>query len=131
MRHIAALLIVALVTLAPLRADASCRQQVSVAEAEERIAADGALVLDVRTPHEFRGALGHIEGALLIPVDQLEEALKHLDDLRDHPLIVVCRSGNRSATASRILCRAGFGEVLDLDGGMSAWNRAGLPVVHD
>ncbi len=87
---------------------------------------DAALVLDVREPHEFNGELGHIRDARLIPMGELRA---HLDDLpRDRPIVVVCRSGGRSAQASLILEQAGFSQVANLDGGMIRWRSLGLPV---
>ncbi len=86
----------------------------------------GAFVLDVREPHEFTGELGHIKGARLLPVGELRA---HLADLpRDRPIVVVCRSGGRSAQASLILEGAGFPDVANLAGGMIRWRSLGLPV---
>ncbi len=78
------------------------------------------VLLDVRTPAEF--AEGHIPGAVNIPVDALQS--------RDVPVVVYCRSGNRSATASQILDRAGYETVYDL-GGIIAWSAQGLPVTSN
>ena len=81
------------------------------------------LLIDVRTPEEF--ASGHIEGAVNIPV---EEMAGRLDEIHGDTLIVVyCRSGNRSATAARILTEAGYASVYDL-GGIQDWIAEGLPV---
>jgi len=79
--------------------------------------------LDVRTPEEFAG--GHIPGAGNIAVETLESRLDEIS--RDKPVVVYCRSGNRSATAARILDEAGFTNVYDL-GGIITWVEAGLPV---
>lgn len=68
------------------------------------ILASGALVLDVRTPEEFRE--GHVPHALNIPLDRLENEFGQLDKLR--PIVTCCRSGIRSATAVSILNRNGF-----------------------
>lgn len=84
-------------------------------EAARAHVADGAQLLDVRTPGEF--ASGHIEGATNIPVHELRERLGELD--RGRAVVVYCRSGARSASAARLLAGAGF-EVHDL-GPMSAW----------
>jgi glyoxylase-like metal-dependent hydrolase (beta-lactamase superfamily II)/rhodanese-related sulfurtransferase len=86
------------------------------------------LVLDVREPEEFTGDLGHIEGALLVPLDALERRLPKLGGYVDREVVVVCRAGARSATAAAILKRAGFSRVANLDGGMLAWARASRPV---
>jgi sulfur dioxygenase len=86
------------------------------------------LLLDVREPEEFVGELGHIEGALLVPLDALDRRLPKLAGYVDRDVIVVCRAGARSASAGAILRRAGFQRVINLQGGMLAWAEAGLPV---
>jgi glyoxylase-like metal-dependent hydrolase (beta-lactamase superfamily II) len=86
------------------------------------------LVLDVREPEEFVGELGHVAGAILVPLDALERRLPKLAGYRDREVVAVCRAGARSATAGAILCRAGFTRVENLAGGMLAWIGAGLPV---
>lgn len=83
--------------------------------ARELVAA-GAVLLDVRTPAEFAG--GHVEGAINIPVQDLERRLGELNG-RGPNVVVYCRSGGRSATAAVLLARAGF-QVEDI-GPMSAW----------
>lgn len=86
----------------------------------------GARIIDVREVNEFSGELGHIPGAELVPQGTLEHACKDWDKLA--PLVLVCRSGNRSGRATHVLKRLGFVEVANLKGGMVAYNRAGLPV---
>lgn len=71
----------------------------------------------MRTPAEF--AAGHIDGALNIPVQELERRMKELEP-RDEPIVVYCRSGNRSRSASHVLKSAGFTAVHDL-GAISRW----------
>ncbi|MCX2727854.1 rhodanese-like domain-containing protein [Thermomicrobium sp. 4228-Ro] len=97
--------------------------EISPAEAQER-QQRGALVIDVREPDEWR--TGHIPGARLIPLGELPRRLAELD--RHQEIVLVCRSGNRSAQATLWLQRAGFSRVANLAGGMIAWVRAGLPV---
>lgn len=77
-----------------------------------------ALLIDVRTEAEFKS--GHIEGALLLPIDQLQAKLSELPKDKATPLVVYCRSGNRSATAAQILLQAGYSQVYDL-GGIIDW----------
>jgi glyoxylase-like metal-dependent hydrolase (beta-lactamase superfamily II)/rhodanese-related sulfurtransferase len=84
-------------------------------------------VLDVREADEFTGALGHIEGALLIPLGALPQRSGELDPAR--PVVVVCRSGARSARAVAMLAKAGFGQTANLSGGMLRWRAEGQPVV--
>jgi glyoxylase-like metal-dependent hydrolase (beta-lactamase superfamily II) len=86
------------------------------------------LLVDVREPEEFVGELGHIEGAILVPMDALEHRLPKLAGYVDREVVVVCRAGARSASAAAMLVRAGFSRVANLDGGMLAWARASLPV---
>lgn len=78
----------------------------------------GALLLDVRTPGEF--AAGHVEGAVNLPVQELEQRLADVPAKKDQPIVVYCASGRRSAAAKRVLEKAGFSKVSDL-GGMSNW----------
>ena len=81
-------------------------------------------LLDVRMPEEFAG--GHIEGAVNIPVQELDQHLSEIPT--DQPVVLYCRTGNRSAAAAGILKNAGYSQVYDIDGGIVAWGQAGLPL---
>lgn len=83
----------------------------------------GAFVLDVRQPDEF--AAGHIPGATLIPVWDVAGRLAEIP--RDRQVLVVCRSGARSAQGRDILLHAGYPSVTSMEGGMTAWTAAGNP----
>jgi rhodanese-related sulfurtransferase len=85
-------------------------------------------VLDVRSPEEFAGPLGHLAAAINVPVEDLPGRLNEVNALKGRPVIVVCRTDKRSARAAAILSRDGFCDVHVLRGGMEAWNRNGLPV---
>lgn len=76
-------------------------------------------IIDVREPSEFDGDLGHIPNAELVPLATIPAAARSWD--RDTAMVVVCRSGRRSAAAARILMEQGFGCVLNLRGGMTAY----------
>ncbi|MCS6803907.1 MAG: MBL fold metallo-hydrolase [Acidobacteriota bacterium] len=89
---------------------------------------DTIVVLDVRTEEEYGGELGHIQGAYLLPVQELACRLHELEPYRDKCILTVCRSGVRSAKAARILMQAGFTNVQSVAGGMLEWNRQGYPV---
>jgi len=92
-------------------------------------AGDGAVILDVRTPEEFTGPLGHLKGARLIPVQELERRISELEADKDKKILVVCRSGGRSAKASGILARHGFTNVVNVEQGMIGINRVpGAPI---
>ncbi len=104
---------------------------IDAATLSERLwSANRPLVLDVREPEEFVGELGHIGGAILVPMDALQLRLPKLAGFVDREIVVVCRSGVRSASVTAILQRAGFQRVSNLEGGMLAWARAGLDVQH-
>lgn len=83
-------------------------------------------VLDVREAEEYRGELGHVPGARLIPLGELRARVAELP--ADRPVVTVCRSGGRSAQAALILEKAGVGRVANVSGGMVAWSSLGLPV---
>lgn len=83
-------------------------------------------VVDVREPDEFVGPLGHIEGAVLLPLGNLAKEISGLK--KDIPIVTVCRSGARSAQATVILGKAGFAKVANLAGGMLRWRAQRYPV---
>jgi glyoxylase-like metal-dependent hydrolase (beta-lactamase superfamily II)/rhodanese-related sulfurtransferase len=87
---------------------------------------DHLQLIDVREGTEFTGPLGHIRGAKLLPLGELEARLDQLDP--DQPIVTVCRSGARSAQATVLLQKAGFTRVANLAGGMLHWRGNGHPV---
>lgn len=94
--------------------------EITITEADKRRSKDQ--ILDVREDSEV--AEGTIPGALHIPLGDLDARLSELD--RTVPVIAICRSGNRSATAADALNQAGF-TADTMAGGMTAWKQAGLP----
>ena len=87
----------------------------------------GALLLDVREPGEFSAV--HAPDAKLIPLGQLNSRLQEIASYKDKPIVVVCRSGRRSAQAVAMLKEAGYTQVSNVKGGMNAWEGEGLAVV--
>jgi sterol desaturase/sphingolipid hydroxylase (fatty acid hydroxylase superfamily)/rhodanese-related sulfurtransferase len=85
-------------------------------------------VVDVRGPDEFDGPLGHIAGAVNLPLGDLPRRLTEITVAGQRPVILVCRTDKRSAAAAGQLREAGIDEVMVLRGGMERWNQAGLPV---
>jgi rhodanese-related sulfurtransferase len=83
-------------------------------------------IVDVREPDEFNGPLGHVPGAVLIPLGKLAGKIEELEKAR--PLVAVCRSGARSAQATLMLGKAGFDKVANLSGGMLRWRAQRFPV---
>jgi rhodanese-related sulfurtransferase len=86
---------------------------------------EGLVVLDVREPHEW--AEGHIDGAIHMPLGDLMDRRAELDPVAR--TIVVCHIGGRSARATAYLVSNGHSAV-NLEGGMSAWEEAGRPIVN-
>jgi uncharacterized membrane protein YdjX (TVP38/TMEM64 family) len=86
------------------------------------------LVLDVRTPGDFVGEQGHIDGAMNIPVEELQQRMAELGDHLEHPVAIVCRTDRRSAKAALLLTEEGFADVHVVRGGMTKWIEAGLPI---
>jgi rhodanese-related sulfurtransferase len=84
---------------------------------------NGAMMLDVRTVEEWNDV--HLPGATLIPLEQLAGRVSEVPT--DVPVVIYCRSGNRSHIALRILQNAGFTDVHNMIGGINAWRQAGLP----
>lgn len=100
-------------------------KQIAPAEAHARQAA-GAVIVDVREPNEWRE--GHIAGALHLPLARIGQLGKQVAP--EQEVILVCRSGNRSAAAAGALLQAGYADVSNLSGGMLAWQRRRLPVTR-
>lgn len=112
---------------------ASCQGQqkkgvelVPPATFEKEMAADNGQVIDVRTPKEYQG--GHINGAVNMHVYD-NDFIKRLDTLdKNKTVYVYCKAGGRSAEAVTQMKSKGFVHIVELDGGMDAWNEAGKPV---
>ncbi|RMF41614.1 MAG: rhodanese-like domain-containing protein [Anaerolineae bacterium] len=96
--------------------------EISVQQAYEKYQ-QGTLLLDVRTQPEWDEY--HAPNAILIPLDELPNRLSELP--KDAEIVVICRSGNRSAVATDILRQNGF-NATSVAGGMNAWRAAGYPV---
>ena len=95
-------------------------QQISQEEAKTIMSTNqNAVVLDVRTQEEYDS--GHIKGAVLLPVDAItEETAREVIPAKDTQVLVYCRSGNRSVTASKALAQLGYTEVYEF-GGINTW----------
>ena len=133
MRAIALLLIgtvFLLTSLASARADdkaeAPAHKNVGVEEFEKLTKQAGNVVLDVRTPSEYRN--GHLKDAVLIDFmgKDFEEKVKALDKSKTY--LVHCQVGGRSAKACAKLDKMGFTNVVNLEGGYKAWEKAGKPI---
>ena len=100
---------------------------IDVTEASARLEAadpEGPLLVDVRETYEFETVRAN--GAIPLPMSEF--ASRHEELPRDRPLFIICASGSRSQAAAAFLLRNGWKDVANVDGGTSAWERAGLPV---
>ena len=101
---------------------APAQRRISAHQLADQLAEQRVKVIDVREPMEF--ASGHIAGSLNVPLSRITQA-----DLPKGPLVLVCHSGNRSAQALAQLMQQGHPHPLvDLEGGIPAWQQAGLPM---
>ncbi|HEY1417671.1 MAG TPA: MBL fold metallo-hydrolase [Myxococcaceae bacterium] len=82
-------------------------------------------IIDVRARAEFEGELGHLEGAKLMPLDELRTRIDEIPATR--PVVFICQTGKRSAMAATLLRKAGRTQVANLAGGMTRWRQLGLP----
>lgn len=82
------------------------------------------MLIDVRTPAEYKS--GHIGGAKNIPLNTLANKMKNIP--KDKPVVIVCQTGSRSASATRQLMAAGYDNVTNLSGGTLRWRMSGNPV---
>ena len=94
-----------------------------------RLMNQGAALLDVRASEEY--AAGHIRGARSLPLERLADSVDTLKRYKDKPIIVYCERGTGAAAAMRQLMQLGFGRVVNLRGGLSAWRAEQLPVARD
>lgn len=101
-------------------------RELKPAEAVRMLNDQQVLLLDVRAQEEFAG--GHIIHAVNIALDQLDARRAELEPYRDRPVIIYCQSGARAAKAAALLRKQGFERVNKLDGGVLAWQSAGLPL---
>ena len=101
-------------------------ESISPLIAVTKMNAEDSVVIDIRESHEFLKS--HVEDAVNIPLAKLEEQLTKLSQHKKHPLIVVCQTGARSATACKTLSKAGFEQVFNMLGGMQSWEDNKLPI---
>jgi len=101
-------------------------QQVTPIESAERVANNEAVIIDVRTVNEWNDK--HIAGAKLIPISDLKTRMGELEQFKGKQLIMQCAVGGRSSKAVEILQRAGFENVVNMTGGIKAWEKAQLPL---
>lgn len=90
----------------------------------ERVASNDWLLIDVRSPEEY--ADGHIPGAINMPHENIDGYLSELEQHKNKPIIIYCRSGRRAKLAMKVLQEHDFTDVMHLEGDILGWNEAGL-----
>lgn len=98
----------------------------NTAQAIQLINQENAVVVDVREENEF--LKGHIVNSIHVPLSYFNDRVKDLEKYKDKPIIVGCRSGQRSASACATLKKNGFEKVYNLAGGVMAWQNDNLPL---
>ena len=119
-------IIIALLFGSNLQGMLSGVEQITPADAIQKINHEKAIVVDVREDKEF--VEGHIINSIHIPLGSVQSRISELDKHKDKQVIVSCRSGARSNTACGMLRRNGFENVFNLKGGVLAWSSANLPL---
>ena len=112
------MILAALIAAGCSQSPAGASVDVSVDEALRLWQAKEAILIDVRTPAEYRE--GHIPGVANIPLVELEKRLGEIP--KDKKVVLICWTGNRSAQGTRFLRSKGFDNVFNSTGGMSTWN---------
>ena len=124
---VAAILVLAITFFG--NSQSSGTKSVTPREASAMLSRDTSIVvLDVRTPDEYRSETGHLPNALLIPVQELASA--ELENVKGRTILIYCRSGHRSLRAVEILSKRGY-KTINLEGGILQWQRDSLEVVRE
>ena len=116
--------IVLLMTCPVAKADMNEADSISPKQASEMYAERKAVIVDVRDDSEWNEQ--HIPGAIHIPLAQLNGRISELKQYKDTTVITQCKAGGRSAKALEVLKSVGFTKVYNMDGGIMAWDKAGL-----
>ncbi|MCU0382533.1 MAG: rhodanese-like domain-containing protein [Cyclobacteriaceae bacterium] len=114
------------ISLVYFTCDGQGSNKVDTQKFESLLKQKNGVLLDVRTTEEFNA--GHLPGAMLLDYynDDFKKSAAQLDKTK--PVFVYCKTGGRSKSATSILRDLGFKEVYDLDGGITAWKKAGKPI---
>lgn len=110
----------------PIRQSLLGISSIPIAQAIQLVNRQSGIIVDVREPDEFKG--GHIPRAINVPLSALKSRINELEKYKNKPVIVCCRSGQRSAQAAVSLRKQGFNTVHNLSGGFIAWQRDNLPI---
>lgn len=92
-------------------------------------AKEDVLLLDVRSAADYVGEQGHVDGSLLIPLEELPSRLSEIENFQEKTVMTICRTDRRSAQAAQILTKNGFADVHVIKQGMTDWNAKGYPTI--
>jgi len=106
---------------------ASYREVTSI-QAADLIKNEQPIILDVRTPNEYKR--GHLANSVLIPVQELQNRHQELGTDKEREILIYCATGNRSTVASKILIDNGFKHIVNMRGGIYDWSKKNYPVVR-
>lgn len=121
------LLVVLISLFVPSASDGEIAVNIKAEDAYKLVSkVDDLFVLDVRTPFEFQQV--RLEGARLIPVDQLKKRINELP--KNRPILVYCAVGSRSSQVVNYLARHGYPELYNLYGGIYSWAQKGYPILQ-
>ena len=87
---------------------------------------DDVLIIDIRPAAEFKN--GHITGAKNIPLNEFASSIDDYSKVKDKAVLIYCNSGNTATRAIKLLKKAGFEQINNLEGGIAAWKEANLPL---
>jgi rhodanese-related sulfurtransferase len=110
----------------PMLGQAEFKGHLSVYDAIAKIEAGKITAIDVRQPEEYTA--GHVPGAINVPHDQIEQYVEQIQDLRQQPVLIYCRSGRRAVLAEQTLAELGFTNLYHMQGDMLGWQESKLPV---
>ena len=102
---------------------------VSPQQATHLINTEDAKVVDVRPKEDFRK--GHLPNAINIPAKDMQRRMGELEDYKDTPIILVCKSGTSAGASGALLAKAGFKKLHKLSGGVLEWQNNSLPLVKN
>ncbi len=118
--------IVGLIVLEPLRQKMSGVKRLSILQYMRLASDENPQLIDVSEAKEYKK--GHIPAAKNVPLSGLSDALPGLEKFKDKPIVITCRTGNRSGRAANKLSRQAFSQVYILEGGLAAWEKENMPV---
>lgn len=114
-------------TLKVIEYSAASYTELSAEQANKILQNTNPLILDVRTPGEFKQ--GFIEGANLLPVQVIHQYIQKLEPYKNQDILIYCATGNRSTVASRLLIESGFKKIYNMRYGIADWGKRGYRVV--